>query len=67
MTLKELLIQEMDDASDPVLVELLDFLQFLKAKETDDRADVLEAREALASVAAEGTISWEALKAEAGL
>ncbi len=67
MTLKELLIQEIDDASDPLLVELLDFLQFLKAKETEDKVDILEAREALASVAAEGTIPWEALKAEAGL
>ncbi|MGF1516218.1 MAG: DUF2281 domain-containing protein [Nodosilinea sp.] len=67
MTLKELLIQEIDDASDPLLVEVLDFLQFLKAKQAENKADILEAREALASVAAEGTIAWEALKAEAGL
>ena len=67
MTLKELLIQEIDDASDPLLVEVLDFLQFLKAKQAENKADILEAREALASIAAEGTIAWEALKAEAGL
>jgi hypothetical protein len=67
MTLKELLIQEIDDASDPLLVEVLDFLQFLKAKQAENKADILEAREALASVAAEGTIAWEALKAEVGL
>ncbi len=67
MTLKELLIQELDNASDPVLVELLDFLQFLKAKQVEDSADVLEARQALASVATEGTIAWEDLKADVGL
>ncbi|PSR17382.1 DUF2281 domain-containing protein [filamentous cyanobacterium CCP3] len=67
MTIKELLIQEIDDASDPLLVEVLDFLQFLKTKQAEDKTDILEAREALASVAAEGTVPWEALKAEVGL
>lgn len=67
MTLKELLIQELDNASEPVLVELLDFLQFLKAKQAEDTADILEARQALASVAIEGTFAWEDLKADVGL
>jgi hypothetical protein len=67
MTLKELLIQENDDASAPFLVEVLDFLQFLKAKQAEDMTDILEARKALASVATEGAVPWEALKAKAGL
>ena len=67
MTLKELLLQELDDASEPVMVEVLDFLRFLKTKQTEDTTDLIEARAALATVANEGTISWEELKAEAGL
>ncbi|MBD1915021.1 MULTISPECIES: DUF2281 domain-containing protein [Cyanophyceae] len=67
MTLKELLIQELDNASESVLVELLDFLQFLKAKQAEDTADILEARQALASVATEGALAWEDLKADVGL
>ena len=36
MTLKEQLIQELDGVADPVLGQVLDFLQFLKAKHADD-------------------------------
>lgn len=67
MTLKDLLIQELNDESEPLLVEVLDFLRFLKAKQVEDAADLTEARDALASVASEGTVSWEELKAETGL
>ncbi|PSN15586.1 DUF2281 domain-containing protein [filamentous cyanobacterium CCT1] len=67
MTLKELLIQELDDASESLLIELLDFVQFLKAKQADDTVDLLEARQALASIATEGTVSWESLQADVGL
>ncbi|MEL7315347.1 MAG: hypothetical protein AAFN08_10375 [Cyanobacteria bacterium J06559_3] len=67
MTLKDMLIQELDDASDPLIVEVLDFLLFLKAKQAEDSADLLEARTALATVASEGTVNWEDLKAETGL
>ncbi|HZG40988.1 MAG TPA: hypothetical protein VEZ50_20115 [Nodosilinea sp.] len=67
MTLKELLIQELDDTSELLLVEVLDFLQFLKSKQAEDAADVVDARQALATVAAEGTVAWESLKADVGL
>ncbi|HSM81929.1 MAG TPA: hypothetical protein VLS96_09590 [Nodosilinea sp.] len=67
MTLKEMLMQELSDASDPLIVEVLDFLRFLKSKQIEDNADLIEAREALATVAAEGTVDWHDLKAEAGL
>lgn len=32
MTFKDQLIQELDNVSDPLIVEVLDFLHFLKAK-----------------------------------
>ncbi|MGB3496458.1 MAG: hypothetical protein WBA57_27270 [Elainellaceae cyanobacterium] len=67
MTPKDMLIRELDDVSDPLVVEVLDFLRFLKSKHAEDTADLLDARNALASVATEGTISWEDLKAETGL
>ena len=67
LTLKEQLMQAIEEASDPVLMEVLDFLQFLQAKQAEDAADIQSAREALATVATEGTVSWEALKADVGL
>ncbi|MDJ0899634.1 MAG: hypothetical protein QNJ55_12565 [Xenococcus sp. MO_188.B8] len=67
MTPKELLIQELDDTPEPVIVEVLDFLHFLKAKQEQDNEDLRDARAALASVSTEGTVAWDALKAEVGL
>ena len=64
MTPKELLIQELDDTPEPVIVEVLDFLHFLKAKQEQDNEDLRDARAALASVSTEGTVAWDALKAE---
>jgi hypothetical protein len=67
MTLKEQLIQELDTVSEPVLVEVLDFLQFIKAKQEEEHEDVRDARAALARVSTEGTVAWNDLKAEIGL
>lgn len=67
MTLKEMLIQELDDVPDPLIVEVLDFLHFLKAKQEQDNEDLRDARAALASVETEGTVAWNELKAEVGL
>jgi hypothetical protein len=75
------LIQEIEQTSDYVLSEVLDFLLFVRAKhshdglnvnagnyETDeDCEDIADAKAALASIDSEGTISWEGLKAEIGL
>lgn len=70
MDTKEQLIQELDNASEPVLMEVLNFLQFLKAKaeqeRLEDEEDLADARVALAEVQVEGTISWDELKAEIG-
>jgi hypothetical protein len=67
MTLKEQLIQELDTVSEPVLVEVLDFLQFIKAKQAEEHEDVRDACAALARVSTEGTVAWNDLKAEIGL
>ena len=44
MTLKDSLIEELDNVSDPLIVEVLDFLRFLKAKQTQDSPAITEAR-----------------------
>lgn len=49
MTLKEQIIQELEGISDPLLVEILDFLQFLKAKHLNDSPDIQQARADLAT------------------
>jgi len=67
MTVKELLLQEIDDISDPLLVEVLDYLRYLKFRHEEDAADIREARIALAEAKQEGTISWKEVKAQAGL
>ena len=67
MTVKELLLQEIDDIADPLLVEVLDYLRYLKFRHAEDVADIREARVALAEAKKEGTIPWEEVKAQAGL
>jgi hypothetical protein len=66
MTPKELLIQQLENTSEPLIVEVLDFLQFLKTKQEEDNEDLTDARAALITVQTEGTVSWDALKAEIG-
>ena len=51
MTLKELLIQELDNIPDPLIVEVLDFLLFLKNKQSQDGQALAEARSSLISTA----------------
>ena len=67
MTPKDKLIQELDDVSEPLIVEVLDFLRFLQAKHKQDEEDIRDARAALATVEKEGTVSWDELKAETEL
>ena len=49
MTLKDLLIQELDNVADPLIIEVLDFLRFLKTKQTQDCLNLIENRTRLAS------------------
>jgi flagellar motility protein MotE (MotC chaperone) len=67
MTPKDKLIQELDNVSESLIVEVLDFLYFLQAKQEQDESDIRDARAALATVETEGTVSWDELKAEVGL
>lgn len=67
MTPKDRLIQELDNISEPLIVEVLDFLHFLQAKQNQDEQDILDARAALSTVDKEGTITWDELKAEVEL
>ncbi|MDJ0593471.1 MAG: DUF2281 domain-containing protein [Pleurocapsa sp. MO_226.B13] len=67
MTPKDRLIQELDNVSEPLIVEVLDFLHFLQAKQKQDEEDIRDARAALATVDAEGIVSWDELKTEAEL
>jgi len=78
--IKRSLIQEIEQTSDYVLSEVLDFLLFVKAKHSqddlnmnvdnyeavEDYEDIADAKAALASIDSEGTISWDTLKAEIG-
>ena len=75
---RQLLIQEIEQTSDHVLSEVLDFLLFVRAKHSqdglninagnyevdEDCEDIADAKAALASIDSEGTISWESLKAK---
>ncbi|WP_019508085.1 DUF2281 domain-containing protein [Pleurocapsa sp. PCC 7319] len=67
MTPKDRLIQELDNISEPLIVEVLDFLHFLQAKQKQDEQDIRDARAALSTVDLEGTITWDELKAEVEL
>ena len=62
MTLKEILIQELDNVPEPLMVEVLDFLQFLKAKQAEEQEDLHDAHAALEKVSTEGTVAWNDLK-----
>jgi hypothetical protein len=67
MSHKEQLITELENVDDPLIVEVLDFLRFLKAKQTEDHEDIADARNAISTVSIAGTTSWETLKAEVGI
>ncbi|MGL4882528.1 MAG: DUF2281 domain-containing protein [Waterburya sp.] len=67
MTPKDQLIQELDNVPDPLIVEVLDFLHFLQAKQEQDNEDIQDARAALSTVDIEGTVTWDELKTEVGL
>ena len=67
MTPKDRLIQELDNVSEPLIIETLDFLHFLQAKQKQDEQDIRDARAALSTVDTEGTITWDELKAEVEL
>lgn len=60
MKTKELILQEMETVSEPILAEVLDFLKFLKAKRTQSVKQVT-----LVSTAGEVTVPLNTLAAQA--
>ncbi|MGB3291692.1 MAG: hypothetical protein WBB01_01730 [Phormidesmis sp.] len=67
MTVRELLLQELEGMTDPLLVEVLDYLRYLKFRREEDTVDLRDARAAIAEAKKEGTVAWEEVKAKAGL
>jgi hypothetical protein len=65
MNAKQKIIEEIENAPEEIVCEVLDFLLFLKAKE--DREDLEDARDALEEAKQVGTISLAELKRELGL
>lgn len=71
MNTKNLLIQEIEQAPEPILDEVLDFLRYLKAKHEQEKLemqiDLVDARAALSEAKEQGTTSLAALKQELDL
>ena len=71
MNTKDLLLQEIEQTSEPILDEVLDFLRFLKAKHEQEKlefqADLKDACAALKEAQEQGTTSLADLKQELGL
>jgi hypothetical protein len=71
MDTKQLIIQELEEASEPLLTEILDFVRFLKIQQIqeaqEDRQDIEDSREASIEAQEKGTISLAAFKQELGL
>lgn len=70
MNTKDLLLQEIEQAPQPILDEVLDFLRFLKAKHELEllelQIDLEDARAALKEAKEQETTSLEDLKQELG-
>lgn len=71
MNTKDLIIQELEETSEPLLNEILDFVRFLKIKQiqeaTENQQDLDDSHQALIEAKQKGTISLEAFKTELGL
>lgn len=65
--LRQLLLQELETASDTTLEKTLDFARFLNYEERELRQDLDGARAAFEEAKQEGTISLEDLKRELSL
>lgn len=71
MNTKEIIIQEIEEITEPLLSEILDFVRFLKVKqlqeERENQQDLEDARVSLAEAKEKGTISLKDFKQELGL
>ncbi|MDJ0650813.1 MAG: hypothetical protein QNJ60_19130 [Xenococcaceae cyanobacterium MO_188.B19] len=71
MNTKDLIIQELEETSEPLLTEVLDFVRFLKFKHIqeirENQEDLDDSYQALIEAKEKGTISLKAFKEELGL
>lgn len=71
MNTKDLIIQELEETDEPLLDEILDFVRFLKVKQTqsalENQQDLDDSHQALREAKEKGTISLAAFKTELGL
>lgn len=71
MDTKEIIIQEIEEITEPLLTQILDFVRFLKVKQLlevqENQQDLEDAHAALLEAKEKGTISLEAFKQELGL
>ena len=71
MNTKETIIQEIEEITEPLLTEILDFVRFLKVKqlqeERENQQDLEDARVSLGEAKEIGTISLKDFKQELGL
>lgn len=71
MNTKDLILQELEETSEPLLNEILDFVRFLKIKQTqettENQQDLEDSHQALIEAKEKGNISFEAFKTELGL
>lgn len=70
MNTKDLILQELEETSEPLLNEILDFVRFVKIKQiqeaTENQQDLDDSHQALIEAKQKGTISLEAFKTELG-
>lgn len=70
MNTKDLIILELEETNEPLLDEILDFVRFLKVKQTqsalENQQDLKDSMRALMESEEKGTISLEAFKTELG-
>jgi len=65
MTIKEQILQELENAPEPLLSEVLRYLQYLKDKhfeEMETAEDLADLQAIRTEIAREGTLPWETVK-----
>jgi hypothetical protein len=71
MTITDQIVQELTEVPEPIQMEVLKYLRYLKdthtQEELEDAEDLADAQAALQEIEAEGTVPWEQVKAELGV
>lgn len=67
MNPREAIIQELEQTSEDVLAEVLNYLLYLKAMREEEIEDLKDIRAAREEIRREGTLPWEEVKKDLGL